>query len=139
MIARDIEKKYEYGVIVKDSNRSVIEVMLRDANKYARERKITYEDITRTIEKIEKRYIETLRVSKKSLNGSVFYIDVHAQSFASSYKGVPMSSQFSLLYKDGEFRVVETWRGVCKAPRFRYSARLTDKAKEDLVKNNLYI
>jgi len=56
---------------------------------------------------------DTLKITKKAMNGISVIIDVNAQSFPSAYKYIPQSTIFEAVYKNGSWRVTDIYRGRC--------------------------
>lgn len=101
------------GVIVKSSNAEKITTVLDEANGQSRERLADCTDVAFAVDTLDRKF---MGINKEGLK-----IDVnpHAQSFANSYKGVPMTTCFTLLYKYGNWRLLSANRVPCGTVRFR--------------------
>ena len=101
------------GIIIKSANVEKITAILDEANGKSRERLADYTAVLYAANTLYRKF--------DGINKEGLKIDVnpHAQSFANSYKGVPMTTTFVLLYKYGKWRLVSANRVPCGAVRFR--------------------
>lgn len=101
------------GIIVKLANAEKITAVLDAANGQSRERLAGYADVSYSVDTLDKKF--------DGINKEGLKIDVnpHAQSFANSYKGVPMTTTFVLLYKYSKWRLVSANRVPCGTVHFR--------------------
>lgn len=101
------------GIIVKSSNVEKITAVLDVANGKSRERLADCTDVALAADTLDRKF---MGINKEGLK-----IDVnpHAQSFANSYKGIPMTTTFVLLYKYGKWRLLSAYRVPCGTVRFR--------------------
>lgn len=124
-------------IIIADHNLSKIEELINAAQKRCSARTIDLDVIHEAIKDIEQRYLNELRITKKALNGSYFWVDRHSQIFANSYRGIPESTQFGLHYKNGSWRLDYIRRDRTGS---RYiGATLSDAAKQSLINNNDHV
>lgn len=94
--------------------KSVIKT-LWEVQKRARVRYITADHIELMREKLTARFSHC---TKKDLDGITFIADFHAQSFPSSYRGVPESTLIIFEHKRGSWRVIKIWRGETRKNQF---------------------
>ena len=118
-------------IIVKEENRNKINDVLVEVQRRCTARTITVQNIFDICTDLFDRY----GISKKALEGCVFYIDYHAQHFANAYKYIPESTHIKLRYHNGSFRVTDVYRcNTATTPNSAVEARLTDEAKDALIK-----
>ncbi len=94
------------GITVNEKNKAKIETAIAVAQGKASVRCITYASIVNECAKIEAQ----LGVSKKAMDGVVYDVDYHAQHISNAYKYTPESTQFTLTYKNGSWRVSDIRR-----------------------------
>lgn len=101
------------GIIIKSVHVEKITAVLDAANGKSRERLADYTAVLYAANTLDRKF---MGINKEGLK-----IDVnpHAQSFANSYKGVPMTTCFTLLYKYGNWRLMSANRVPCGTVRFR--------------------
>lgn len=101
------------GIIVKSANVEKITAILDEANGKSRERLADYTAVLYAVDTLDRKFDG---INKEDLKVAV---NVHAQSFANSYKGVPMTTCLTLLYKYGKWRLLSAERVPCSTVRFR--------------------
>lgn len=101
------------GIIVKSANTEKMQATLDAANGRSRERLADYGDVLYSANTLYRKFDG---INKEGL---VIDVNPHAQSFANSYKGVPMTTTFVLLYKHGKWRLLSANRVPCGTVRFR--------------------
>lgn len=101
------------GIIVKPANVEKITTALNVANGQSRERLADYTDVLYAVDALDRKF------DGINKNGLKVEFNPHAQSFANSYKGVPMTTCFTLLYKYGKWRLLSANRVPCGTVRFR--------------------
>lgn len=101
------------GIIVKLSNAEKIQAVLDVANGKSRERLADYTDVLYSVDTLDRKFDG---INKDDLKVE---FNPHAQSFANSYKGVPMTTTFVLLYKYSKWRLLSAERVPCGTVRFR--------------------
>ena len=114
-------------VVVKKENLSRIDSILDEVQKKSQVREISSMDILKACEKIKKFY----KIPWAELKGSIFYIDLHAQTFSSRYKGTPESTQFKVEAMNGYFKLIDVFRTACG--EWIIDASLSESAKEALI------
>lgn len=101
------------GIIVKLANAEKITAVLDAANGQSRERLAGYADVSYSVDTLDKKF------DGINKDGLVIDVNPHAQSFANSYKGVPMTTTFVMLYKYSKWRLLSANREPCGTVRFR--------------------
>lgn len=101
------------GIIVKSANTEKITAILDESNGQCRERLADCTDVALAADTLDRKF---MGINKEGL---VIDVNPHAQSFSNSYKGVPMTTTFVLLYKYGKWRLVSANRVPCGTVRFR--------------------
>ena len=122
------------GIIVKKENKDKINAAILSAEGRATVRCITYESVVNECAKIEAR----LGIGKAAMNGVVYDVDYHAQHFARAYKYTPMSTQFTLTYKNGTWRVSDIRRANTRTSANReFVAKELPQAAVDAILDNV--
>lgn len=122
-------------MIFKESNRTKLEAMFKQANGRCKERILTYNNVKRSLEEIEK-YLE---ICKKDMIGIVITVDPNAQDFPSAYKYIPYSIYYRAERKKSGWDI--TPLGKYKTARANHMANihLTDGAKKAIIeKKSVY-
>lgn len=89
---------------------------------------------TEEIENVLNEYFSRLKISKKSMIGSVVYdCDLNARYFASSYKYTPESTHFSAEYKSNGWVVTSVWRGQTNRYSSKLCVKLSEQAKQAII------
>lgn len=101
------------GIIVKASNAEKITAILDAANGRSRKRLADYTDVLYAVDTLDRKFDG---INKEGL---VIDVNPHAQSFSNSYKEVPMTTTFVMLYKYGKWRLLNANRDSCGTVRFR--------------------
>ena len=101
------------GIIVKSANAEKIQAILDAANGRSRERLADYTDVLYAIDTLDRKF------DGINKDGLKVEFNPHAQSFANSYKGVPMATTFVLLYLYSKWRLLNANRVPCGTVRFR--------------------
>lgn len=106
-------QKASNGIIVKSANAVKIAAILDESNGQSRERLADCTDVALAVDTLDRKF---MGINKEGLK-----IDVnsHAQSFANSYKGIPMTTTFVLLYKYSKWRLLSANRVPCGTVHFR--------------------
>ena len=116
-------------IIINEQNKSKIEAILNEVQLKKRARTIDIEYIyncTKTI-------IDKLEITKKALEGTRAYCDKNAQTFPNCYKGIPESTQISITFDKGNWKLNRIYRGRTEAKEFE--VHLSETAKEAIIKN----
>ena len=115
-------------IILNDKNYQKVEKAVEAAQKGAKVRCISAKDIYKEASRIFK----AVGISKKALTGCHFECDIYGQSFPKAYHYAPYSTTFTLLYKNGSFRLVDIGRNFT-----HYSdaaiAHYTDEAEKAIL------
>lgn len=117
------------NVIIKKENLSRIDSILDEVQKKSQVREISSMDILKACEKIKKFY----KIPWAELKGSIFYIDLHAQTFSGRYKGTPESTHFKIEAMNGYFKLIDVFRTACDNEKWIIDASLSESAKEALI------
>ena len=112
-----------------------IDIILSEVQKLARVRTIRIDDMVKAFDYINKCF----KISNKALEGTSVVVDLNAQDFAKSYKGVPESTIFEAVYKNGNWKITNIYRGRTKTYSKRIECDLSDTAKEAILKNHKYL
>lgn len=115
------------GIIVKFENDAKIDKVCKAANGKARKRLADCTDVVLAA--------DTLTEKFKGINkeGLKIEVNVHAQSFARCYKGVPMATTFVLLFKAGTWHLLSANRVPCRATHFRV-LHMDDATKASILR-----
>lgn len=119
------------SIIINKTNKMRIEAIITEAQGRARERLLTFADIVKATEKIEKK----LGITKKSLEGTIADIDIHAQDFPRAYKYRAESTHFSAEYRGGKWRLNSVIRYYTRGRLHTYQIKLSDTAKAAILEN----
>lgn len=117
-------------IIIKESNRAKIEEAISKAEGKARTRRIDYMDILIAIKEIEKK----LNIPKKHMEGTSAWVDTWNQKYPNAYHGVPESTQFHVVYKNGSWKLIEVCRSITGRGTGEYSLNLSESTEEALIK-----
>ena len=115
---------------VTEQNLQKIQTAIDAVQDKARVRTIDADDVFDYCERISDIY---RMIPKKNLSGSEFSIDNHAQNFPNAYKGIPESTQFTLLYKSGNFYLTDVARRQTQREYHDITARLSEEARASLL------
>ena len=117
-----------FKIKVKSENLEKIEQAIKAAEGKAKVRTITPQDIISTCQKIEK----GLNIPKTNLKGVSTLVNIHRQSFANAYKGIPESTYFSVIYDGKNWELKEIYRNKCNNKYCQLT--LTENAKNAIIK-----
>jgi len=95
-------------------NTNNVEKLQRELDKVqrlARTRTITTEDIKQAVKTAEENLVPILQ--KKNWSGIAVRINLHAQKFAASYRGMPESTQFTLTRGSNAWFLTDLVRSRC--------------------------
>ena len=98
------------ATIISETNRARIEAAIAEAEGKATARTITFDNIVHACERIEKK----LGVTKKAMEGIYYDIDLHAQNFPNAYKYRAESTQFTVEFSKGKWRLVSIGRSYTR-------------------------
>lgn len=120
-------------MLVKDSNRTKIEAIIKAAEGRATARTIDFPDIERCLAELEK----SLGICKKAMIGITANVDPKAQDFPNAYKYTPESTHFTVVRKASGWDLVSVDRDVTRRYNHRFHVTLTDEAKEAIIKTKM--
>lgn len=116
-------------IIINGKNSHKIYEELEKVQGKSWTRTIHTDDIPRIIDKVEK-FLPI--ISKKSLENTVVHY-VNREQFPNRYKGVPYSTQFSMRFYRGTWRIYDIKReNACGSKEFVIV--LSDTAKAEIIK-----
>lgn len=120
-------------IIINDANKEKISNLLDECQKRCSVRTVTLEEIFDAGNKIQELY----GISKKSLEGCKFRVDMNAQRFPGAYKWVPESTIISVIMQGGKWRLNYISRGRTAIQNVQ--ATLTDEAKQAIIDKHTWI
>lgn len=118
------------NIILNHKHDDEIQSQLDRANHLARTRTVDIDEVYGAVAVLERKFEDC---TKKSMEGLTVHVDLNSQDFPNAYRGVPMSTQFTLIYEKRSWRFVYAERMRCGASK-RYGVTLTDAMREDLLK-----
>lgn len=116
------------AIIITNSNK--LSEAIKAAEVRTRTRRITPEDITEGCHMAEKR----MGIPRIHMDGVSISVDMNAQKFPSCYKGIPESTHFNAINRKGKWYVTEVYRSKCRYAGHEVKIRLTDAAKEAVIR-----
>ena len=119
------------NTILNHKHDAEVQSQLEKANYLACTRTVDIEDVYDAVYVIERKFEDCTR---KSLEGLTVNVDLNSQDFPSTYCGIPMSTQFTLMYEKRSWRFVCAERLQCGKSK-RYDVTLTDAMREELLKS----
>lgn len=117
-------------IIIKEENREKIEDALTKAQKGARVRRVTADDVFKWRGRIERKF---WGVASYRLKGTTVWVNLHAQKFARAYHGIPQSTWFAVKKIKAGWALVDVSRDICTETVSRV-VDLPDLAKEGILK-----
>lgn len=117
-------------IIIKEENREKIEAALEAAQKRARVRRITADDVFSWKQRIERKF---WGVANYRLKGTTVWINKYAQRFARAYHGIPQSTWFAVKKVKAGWALVDVSRDICTETVSRV-VDLPDLAKEGILR-----
>jgi hypothetical protein len=118
------------NIILNHKHDVEIQSQLDKANHLARTRTINIDDVYSAVATLERKFEDC---TEKSKEGLTVHVDLNSQDFPNAYRGVPMSTQFVLVYEKRSWRFVYAERMRCGESK-RYDVTLTDAMREELLK-----
>lgn len=118
------------NIILNRKHDEEVQSQLDKANYLARTRTVDIDDVYDAVYILERKFEDCTR---KSLEGLTVNVDLNSQDFPNAYRGVPMSTQFTLVYEKRSWRLVRVERLRCGMFK-RYDVTLTDAMREELLK-----
>lgn len=118
------------STIISETNKAKIEIAISEAEGRSTCRTITFDDIVKATQKIEKK----LGVPKKYLEGVRYDVDIHAQNFPNAYKYRAESTQFIIEYLKGKWRVIVIGRYYTRSAGHDYKCIIMpDETKAAII------
>lgn len=117
-------------IILNHKHDAEVQSQLDKANYLARTRTVDIDDVYDAVYILERKFEDCTR---KSLEGLTVNVDLNSQGFPNAYRGVPMSTHFTLVYENRSWRFVRAERLKCGEYK-RYDVTLTDAMREELLK-----
>lgn len=118
------------NIILNHKHDAEVQSQLDEANHLARTRIVGINDVYDAVYILERKFDGC---TKKSMEGLTVNVDWNSQDFPNAYRGVPMSTQFTLVYEKRSWRFVRAERACCG--KFdRFFVMLTDAMREELLK-----
>lgn len=114
------------GVIISPKNKEKIEAMMEMAQAKCTARTIAYEDVTDSIDVIDKRW---RYITMKSREDCRFEVTPYAQKVANSYKYTPMATAFDLMFHGGTWRVTSFYRVDCNRVKRYHASHLSEDTR----------
>lgn len=117
-------------IIINDTNRARIETAIAEAEGKATARTITFDNIVHACERIEKK----LGVTKKAMEGVYYDVDLHAQNFPNAYKYRAESTQFTVEFSKGKWRLVSIGRSYTRREGHQYKClAMPEETKQAII------
>lgn len=116
-------------IIVNEKNMDRIGAAISEAEGRAESRCVDAESVTSSIARIE----EHLNIPKKWMEGLVFDCDPNAQAFPNAYKYTPYSTQFTLTYAKGKWRISNIRRDCTRTAGRKFEARALPQTAIDAI------
>ena len=132
----------ENGILLNDKNAKKIDALCESVQGRASVRCINYNIISDTVQRVLLRYMCKLGLTKKSLDGCSFTVDIYADKLSNSYKNSmhAMSTVFSFKYHNGKVYITSVTRQqMGQTANRRVRADLTDTAKAAIIENASYM
>lgn len=109
-----------------------INAWIDEVQKRSKVRTISAYDIIDTCKDLDKLFEI---VPKKHRDGITSEVDPNAQTFPGAYrrKGIPESTQFRLMYKNGTWRLTDVCRKRCNGETYAVRNTLPEEAKDFIV------
>lgn len=118
------------NIILNHKHDDEIQSQLDKANHLARTRTVDIDEVYSAVAVLERKFGDC---TKKSMEGLTVNVDLNSQSFPNAYRGVPMSTYFTLVYEKRSWRFVRAERSRCGEFK-RYDVTLTSAMREELLK-----
>ena len=132
----------ENGILLNEKNAKKIDALCESVQSRASVRCINYNIIISTVLRVLAHYTCKLGLSKKTLDGCVFTVDLYADKLPNSYKNSmgAMSTVFSFKYHNGNTYITGVTRQqMGQTAKRRVRADLTDTAKAAIIENASYM
>ena len=119
------------NIILNHKHDAEVQSQLDRANHLARTRVVDIDDVYGAVAILERKFEDC---TEKSKEGLTVHVDLNSQAFPNAYRGVPMSTQFTLVYEKRSWRFVRAERLKCGEYK-RYDVTLPDAMREELLKS----
>lgn len=119
-------------IILNHKHDGEVQLQLDKANHLAHARTVDIDDVYNAIVALERKFKDCTR---KSMEGLIVRVDLNAQCFPNSYRGVPMSTHFMLTYKKRSWHFVRAERLRCVGPHRYEVVYLPDLMCEELLRD----
>lgn len=116
-------------IIIKKENEEKIMVMLNEGQKKARERKVTFEDVENAVKELNEKFSMLTKDEKEEM---IVDIDPNHGTFPRAYRGIPESTQMTLTFSKGSWRLLSVMRYRVQKD-FANVTRLSDIAKAKII------
>lgn len=110
------------NIILNHKHDAEVQSQLDAANHLARTRTVDIDEVYSAVTVLERKFEDC---TKKSMEGLTVNVDLNSQDFPNAYRGVPMSTHFTLVYERRSWRFVSAERSRCGESK-RYDVTLTD-------------
>lgn len=118
------------NIILNHKHDAEVQSQLDAANHLARTRTVDIDEVYGAVTVLERKFEDC---TKKSMEGLTVNVDLNSWDFPNAYRGVPMSTHFTLVYEKRSWRFVCAERSRCGEFK-RYDVTLTDPMREELLK-----
>lgn len=119
------------NIILNHKYDTEVQSQLDGANHLARTRIVNIHDVYYAIEVLNQKFKSC---SKKSMEGLTVRVDLNSQYFPKAYSGIPMSTQFVVIYDKRSWRFVRAERSRCGEFRKFEVEELPELMREELLK-----
>ena len=103
--------------LLNDTTKEKICTLIQEIQKKSRIREINYLSIKEVCKELNT-YFHRLGIPKKYMNDITVYVDYNNNVFPKSYKGIPESTHFTLVYKNGFWYIVDMSRNKTSTDRY---------------------
>lgn len=104
--------------LLNDTTSEKISSLIHEIQKKSRVRKITYLSIKDVCRKLNTYLNNHLGIPKKYMNDITVYVDYNNSVFPKSYKGIPESTHFTLVYKNGFWYITDMSRNKTSTDKY---------------------
>lgn len=123
------------SIIINENNVQKIKTVLDNVQKRCTVRLIQPEQVFEAAAKMEE-HRQKIGVLKKNMEGVTVKVNLYQDRFPSAYKYVPEGTVFHMIFRGGKWRLYAVYRDICEgSEKKRYQVKLTDDAKNDVLKH----
>lgn len=119
------------NIILNHKHDVELQSQLDKANHLARTRTVDINEVYGAVTVLERKFADC---TKKSMEGLIVHVDLNSQDFPNAYRGVPMSTQFVLVYEKRSWRFIRAERSRCGEFRRYEVTYLPTPMREELLK-----